>query len=473
MLDSTSQHIPKRAVCYFRHSAEDKQENSVPIQREHAQRFALEHNIEIIHEEADEGKSGLLADRPGFKRLFDDWIENDDAPKFDYVLVYDVSRWGRFQDQNQAGHYVFLCKQKGIEVIYVSKGFPLAENLLISSLQTSIERYMAAEYSRQLSEKVFYGCVKISEQGYSAGGGACYGMSRLLIDSNKKPIRILKKGEHKQIANERVIFVPSDDETTDTVKKIFNLFVNQWYTEHEIAEHLNEQGIPASSNNTEWSSQKVLKILTNEIYIGTRIYNKTWGRLKQKGRKNPRSEWVVVPDAFPATVDDKIFAEAQERLYWLVPRRWRKGVNAIKRAQKNIEQDITNWFISSGLSEYEADEVMSELPVVFSVKLNKESASHWCFVISEHVRKYDHVLALSIVLDQKKLLDEIFMLSTEDFTSSNFLIFSEADSIYNNAKIENNEIEEKVTELFRQFKNSSKRYSKKYTEFNNELRSEN
>ena len=32
----------KKAVCYYRHSAEDKQENSVFIQREHAQKFAAE-----------------------------------------------------------------------------------------------------------------------------------------------------------------------------------------------------------------------------------------------------------------------------------------------------------------------------------------------------------------------------------------------------------------------------------------------
>ena len=82
----------KKAIAYYRHSAEDKQENSVPIQREHAEKFAREFGIEIIHEEADEGKTGLLASRPGFERLFNEWVLNDDAPSFDYVLVYDVSR---------------------------------------------------------------------------------------------------------------------------------------------------------------------------------------------------------------------------------------------------------------------------------------------------------------------------------------------------------------------------------------------
>ncbi len=62
---NTAQQISKKAIAYYRHSAEDKQENSVAIQRGHIERFALEYNIDVIHEEVDEGVSGLLANRPG------------------------------------------------------------------------------------------------------------------------------------------------------------------------------------------------------------------------------------------------------------------------------------------------------------------------------------------------------------------------------------------------------------------------
>src|SRR5665213_193006 len=104
---------PKRAVAYYRHSGEDKQENSVPIQREHAQRFVRENNIELIHEEADEGKTGLTSDRPAFKRLLTNWVENPNAPHFDYVLVLDVSRWGRYQDMNEPAALQYSCTQHG------------------------------------------------------------------------------------------------------------------------------------------------------------------------------------------------------------------------------------------------------------------------------------------------------------------------------------------------------------------------
>lgn len=457
----TSQQAPKKAISYYRHSAEDKQENSVAIQRQHTEKFAHEHNIEIIHEEADEGKSGLLANRPAFERLFNNWIENPQAPHFEYVLVYDVSRWGRFQDQDQAAYFAHLCKKQGKEVVYVSRGFPDATNQLISSLETSIQRYMAAEYSRQLSDKVFHGCVKVSEQGYSAGGIAVYGMARQLLDVNKKPIRILNIGEHKQIANERVSFTPKNDETTEVVKTIFNLFVKERYSIADIVSYLGLKEI-SSANGKLWDRSKVIKILTDETYIGTRIYNKTWGRLKQKSRQNPRSEWIIVPNAFAAVIDEQLFKETQERLYWLLPNNWRKGINAIKRARKNIRNDIFQWLLPKGFTEFEARVITRELPIIFSVKIEDNENPFWCFLISEKTRRFDDALAISVVPDQKKVIDDFFLFSVQDFTRSNFLIFNKNSSIYHSAKIEGSRIEEKITQLIKQFRQTQLRYKDRY-----------
>ncbi|HCM33826.1 recombinase family protein [Chryseobacterium sp.] len=456
-----TQQISKKAVAYYRHSAEDKQENSVAIQRSHVERFALENSIVIIHEEIDEGISGLLANRPGFERLFDKWIKNFNAPHFDYVLVYDVSRWGRFQDQDQAGHYVYLCKKNGKEVVYVSRGFVDASNQLFSSLEISIQRYMAAEYSRQLSEKVFYGCVKVSQQGYSAGGMAIYGMARQLLDVNKKPIRILKAREHKQIANERVSFTPKNDDTTETVRKIFDLFVNGRLAIPEIASYLNQRRI-FSSNNKQWDKSKIIKILTDETYIGTRIYNKTWGRLKQKSYRNPRSEWVIVPDAFEATIDHEVFKKAQEKIYWMFSSNWRKGINAIKKARKIIYNDIRKWLLNNGATEFEADEIVSGLPIIFSIKLEGKITSYWCFLISEKVRNFDNVLGISVFKDSKKTMNEFFMFSIKDFTFTNFLILPENSTLYHETKIETQNLEGAVGNLIKQFKKSKSWYKHKY-----------
>jgi hypothetical protein len=34
------------------------------------------------------------------------------AASFDVILVYDVSRWGRFQDADESAYYEYLCKRR-------------------------------------------------------------------------------------------------------------------------------------------------------------------------------------------------------------------------------------------------------------------------------------------------------------------------------------------------------------------------
>jgi DNA invertase Pin-like site-specific DNA recombinase len=43
--------------------------------------------------------------------------------KFRRIIVLDVSRWGRFQDADEAAHYEFVCKRAGINVIYCAEEF--------------------------------------------------------------------------------------------------------------------------------------------------------------------------------------------------------------------------------------------------------------------------------------------------------------------------------------------------------------
>jgi DNA invertase Pin-like site-specific DNA recombinase len=447
------QQTSKKAIAYYRHSAEDKQENSVAIQRGHVHRFAQEHQLEIIHEEADEGISGLLADRPGFGRIFTDWIENPQAPSFQYILVYDVSRWGRFQDQDQAAHYVYLCKKHHKEVVYVSKGFPDASNPLFSSLEISIQRYMAAEYSRQLSEKVFHGCVKVSQQGYSAGGKAVYGLARQLLNAHKQPVRILEKGEHKQIANERVTFTPKNDRTTWVVRKVFEWFAVEQRSISEIAEYLNKKEI-VSPSGKKWDKRKILKILREEAYIGTRIYNRTRARLKQKLYRNARTEWVIVHDAFDPIISKDVFKRAQERLYWLFPSNWRQGVHAMNCSRKKIHKDLLNWLLQKGATPFEADEVLAAIPILFSVKADIKAGSQWCFLIPERFRTFENVLGISVTEGSNGIPDEFFMLSTKDFTSTNFLMMIKNTSQYRHSTVERDKVEEIIIILLWELKKS-------------------
>jgi hypothetical protein len=59
-----------RAVAYYRHSAQDRQENSIPIQQDQVRAWANQHGVEIIREFCDAGRSGLNSeDRPAFTEM--------------------------------------------------------------------------------------------------------------------------------------------------------------------------------------------------------------------------------------------------------------------------------------------------------------------------------------------------------------------------------------------------------------------
>ena len=80
------------------------------------------HDIFIVRTYADEGKSGLSLDgRDALKRL----IEDVQAKRTDFttILVYDVSRWGRFQDTDASAYYEYHCRLHGIDVRYVKEAF--------------------------------------------------------------------------------------------------------------------------------------------------------------------------------------------------------------------------------------------------------------------------------------------------------------------------------------------------------------
>jgi DNA invertase Pin-like site-specific DNA recombinase len=94
------------AAQYLRMSTE-RQEYSLDNQAEALDQFAQENGFSIVKTYQDAGKSGLtVRERSGLKELLSDVLTGH--AEFTAILVYDVSRWGRFQDLDEAAHYEFL-----------------------------------------------------------------------------------------------------------------------------------------------------------------------------------------------------------------------------------------------------------------------------------------------------------------------------------------------------------------------------
>jgi DNA invertase Pin-like site-specific DNA recombinase len=286
----------------------DLQDRSPTVQKETVARYAADHGLEVVKTYADEGISGLtLRERPGLQALLADI--SDGQTGFGVVLVYDVSRWGRFQDTDESAHYEYLCRRAGVRVEYCTEPF---ENDLspMTSVMKSLKRVMAGEYSRELSAKVLRAKVSLAAKGFRPGGMAGYGYRRALVRADGSPTMVLGLGEHKFIKQDHVVLVAGPDDEVQTVRWIFEQVADLNRRPCDIARDLNERGV-AGPEGRPWVGQRVQAILTNPKYTGELIYNRKTMRLKAPIRANPESEWVRVPGAHPTLVEPEVFARAQ------------------------------------------------------------------------------------------------------------------------------------------------------------------
>ena len=296
-----------RAAQYVRMSTEH-QKYSTENQAEIIARYADRRGYEIVQTYADEGKSGLRLDgREALKKLISDVRRG--LAEYKAILVYDVSRWGRFQDADESAYYEFICREAGIAVEYCAEQFE-NDGSLSATIIKSMKRAMAGEYSRELSAKVFTGQCRLIGLGFRQGGAPGYGLRRQLIDEFRRPKAVLSRGEQKSLQTDRVILTPGPSEEIETVRRVYRMFVVQRQSEAQIATELNDQGLVTDLGRP-WSRGTVHQLLTNEKYIGNNVYNRVSFKLKQKRVANARDRWVRADGAFEPVVEVDFFEAAQ------------------------------------------------------------------------------------------------------------------------------------------------------------------
>lgn len=297
----------RRAVAYVRMST-DHQKYSTDNQMDAIRDYAAQNGIEIIRTYADEGKSGMqVKGRDAFLTM----IETIKAGRadFDLIVVYDHSRWGRFQRFHEAEYYAYLCLYAGVEVHFCAGGFPNDMGPL-SALAWTINSMQASNYSRDLSAKVWAGQCRLIRMGYRQGGPPGYGLRRLLLDESGASKFELKHGERKSLQTDRVILKPGPATEVRRVRWIYEQFTRQGQSETAIARALNEKGIVTDLGRA-WTSGTVRQILTNEKYIGNNVFNRTSAKLTAKRRANVREDWVRAQDAFTPIVSKENYLAAQ------------------------------------------------------------------------------------------------------------------------------------------------------------------
>jgi DNA invertase Pin-like site-specific DNA recombinase len=301
---------PLRAAQYVRMST-DIQRYSTTNQADVIAAYARSRNIAIVRTYADEGLSGLSIQwRGGLKSLIED-VEGGRAD-FGCVLVYDVSRWGRFQDVDESAYYEFICKRAGIIVHYCADEFE-NDGSLASVILKNVKRVGAADFSRQLSKKVFLGQSRMVRMGFWRGGMPGYGLRRQLVEESGAIRQTLEYGQQKYLHTDRIRIVHGPDAEIETVRRIFNAVAREGRQLGDIASELNAAQI-FTTRGGRWSAETIGKIVANEAYIGSIIFNRSSTKLKARRIENPREMWIRHDGAFPPVVDEALFRKAQHVL---------------------------------------------------------------------------------------------------------------------------------------------------------------
>jgi DNA invertase Pin-like site-specific DNA recombinase len=308
------------------------QQYSIDNQEAAIHEYATRHGFTVVKTYSDLDKSGVIArHRCGLRELLKDVLNG--GAEYEAILVYDVSRWGRFPDSDEGAHYEFLCSSSGIPLHYCAESFS-NDGTATSSLLKALKRSMAAEFSRELGEKEFRGKTRLVRLGFWVGGTAGYGYRRLMVSATGKRKQILKLGENKSLMTDRVILVPGPRKETECVRLMFSMALERNGCS-AIARHLNRMGLTHEGGGP-WSHKSVFNILTNPKYAGCNVWHRSTLRLRDKRKWVAPEQWVLKPNAFTPIVDRDTFDRVQDALPRAADYSW-SGDEILRRVKRLLK----------------------------------------------------------------------------------------------------------------------------------------
>jgi len=377
-----------RAVGYVRRST-DRQEQSIEDQKKALDTYAIENNLSLAKFYVDDAISGTSTLG---RRAFRQMIQDAESPtsKFDLILVYDVKRFGR-TDNDEAGYYRHILRTHGVEVIYVTENF---NGDTTDDLLRPVKQWQARQESKDLSKVTIRGLLSKSETGSWMGGVPPYGYdlryqnadgkflfilrflpngSKQLYDEKGKLIRTLERGESLNISKrDQGILIPSAPERVKVIEKIFKMYSEEGRGYKSIAQALNNEGIPSPRSpkwsriySGKWTDTTLRAILVNPLYAGDMVWNRrTDARFHRisKGRAvdrenvhgarlvpNSREDWIIVRDAHQSLISRRVFEQTKEKLENKPQSIEQRGINPRLKTRGRTWNGKRSRFILSGL----------------------------------------------------------------------------------------------------------------------------
>lgn len=286
---------PEVCVLYLRMS-DERQEHSIPAQRQELLKYAEKHGYQVLGEYLDEAISGDdTGRRVGFLRMREDAQQGE----FSVVLCWDQDRFGRF-DPIEGGYWILPFRNAGVRLETIAQG-RIDWNDFAGRLLYLIQQEGKHAYLRDLSRNVARGQLNAAIEGRGGTGG-------------RAPVGYRHEGHE----------VVVDQNRAEIVRLIFSEYLKPDASIRYVVEMLNTKSIRTARGN-KWSVTTVRDTLTNRKYTGAFVrfryrVGKYHGikdgeiipRQKNDGREEP--EPMVVEDHHEPIIDKRTFERVQRKL---------------------------------------------------------------------------------------------------------------------------------------------------------------
>ena len=376
------------AVGYVRRST-DRQEQSIDDQKNILTKYAQEQGIRLNKFYVDDAISGTYTLK---RKAFLQMISDAERPskKFDSIVVYDVKRFGRV-DNDEAGYYRHRLKMKGVQVLYVTENF---NGDYTDDLLRPVKQWQARQESKDLSKVTIRGLLSKADTGTWMGGVPPYGYdllyqssdnaflhilrfmpdgSKQIFDKNKKLIRTLERGQRLSISKkDHATLIYGSDDRVKIAKRIFKMYAEVGKGFKAIAHTLNDEQIetPRGSKwariySGKWAASTIRAIIVNLIYAGDMVWNRRTDarfhkisngqavdREQPHGHRlvpNDKADWIIVRDAHPAIISRRLFQQANDRLDNNISSIEQRGMDPRLKTHGKTWNGKRSRFILSGL----------------------------------------------------------------------------------------------------------------------------
>ncbi len=287
-------------IAIYRRVSGDKQEKegtSLQTQQDGCLKYCRDKGYDVAYD-FSETYSGLTLERPKLNEL----RELVRAREIDVLVVYCLDRLSR--DPTHGVILIQEIEKHNVSLEAVTETVDCSE---LGKLISYIRGFAAKLEAEKIRERTMRGKRKRAEAGRlpSGTGRKLYGYDYITGKGIGEGVRYIKESE------------------TKWVRQMYTWLVEEGLTVNGITRRLRALGVPTPSGGQFWIRQTVYRMLTNPAYIG-RTYAFTRDYVEPRRRRNPntkrkktgivlkpRDQWIELPNATPAIIDEDVFEAAQ------------------------------------------------------------------------------------------------------------------------------------------------------------------